>query len=146
MRSHFGRKLMKINGITQGRTTFIRPDTKRSDAAVGLVDIGQDRLSQSLFIRDYTRRDHLLIKCHSFKQIFESVLKMFQRIRARVQRNDASSKLRYLPQIVDPMAMVGMVMSNDHTIDVSRPGCEQLLAKIRTAIHQQRLAAALDQD
>jgi hypothetical protein len=63
-----------------------------------------------------------------------------------VQGQYTSPNLGYLPQIVDPMTMIGMIMGNDHAIDVGRPGCEQLLAKIRTAIHQQRFAAALDQN
>ena len=42
--------------------------------------------------------------------------------------------------------MIGMVMGNDDPIDIGRTRCQQLFAKIRTAVDQQRLTTALNQD
>ena len=45
-------------------------------------------------------------------------------------------KLRDLPKVVDPVAMIGMVMGNDDAIDVGRSGGQQLFAKVRTTVDQ----------
>jgi hypothetical protein len=63
-----------------------------------------------------------------------------------MKRNLAPTKLCDLPKIVDPVTMICMVVRNDHPIDFDRSGCKQLLAKVRTAVNQQRLATAFDQD
>lgn len=63
-----------------------------------------------------------------------------------MKRHFASSELCNLPKIVDTMAVIGVIMGNDDPIDVGPAGCKQLLAEIRSAVDQQRLAAAFDQD
>jgi hypothetical protein len=50
------------------------------------------------------------------------------------------------PELVDAMAMVGMVMGDDHPIDLPNSGRQQLLPEIRAAINQQPFALTLDQD
>ena len=63
-----------------------------------------------------------------------------------MKRHWAPKMLRDLPQIVDAVAMVGMVVSDDHPVDVDQIRRQQLFAQIRPAIDQQPLAAAFDQD
>ena len=41
-----------------------------------------------------------------------------------------------LPQIVDAVAMVGMVVGPDHRLDVADLGVEQLLAQVRAGVDQ----------
>jgi hypothetical protein len=43
------------------------------------------------------------------------------------------------------MAMVGVVVGHQNRIDVAALGGKQLLAKVRTAVDQQDLLAALDE-
>ena len=57
----------------------------------------------------------------------------------------ACSKLGQLSKIVDPVAVIRMIVRYDHPIDVGCPGRQQLLSKVRPAINQQGFAAALDQ-
>jgi hypothetical protein len=51
-----------------------------------------------------------------------------------------------LPKVVDPVAVIGMVVSDNDPINVSQPGNQQLFAKVRPAIHQQLLTSAFDED
>ncbi len=60
--------------------------------------------------------------------------------------NLGPAKLGDLPQIVDPVAMIGMIVRDDHAIDLGNPGSQQLFSKVGPAVHQQGFTAALDQD
>ena len=44
------------------------------------------------------------------------------------------------------MTMVGMVVGDDHSIDACDVCFEKLLADVGTAVHQEALSVALDQD
>ena len=61
--------------------------------------------------------EHGRIKRRSFKGIGEALAKPAQRFRARMERHRAAQMVRNLPKIVDAMAMVGMVVGDDHPID-----------------------------
>jgi hypothetical protein len=49
-------------------------------------------------------------------------------------------------QLVDAVAMIGMVVSNDHGVDGGDLGFEKLLADIRATIDEEAASVALDQD
>ena len=65
---------------------------------------------------------------------------------AGMERHRAAKMLRDLPQIVDAVAMVGMIVGDDDPVDAGDVRRQQLLAQIGAAIDQQALAAAFDQD
>ena len=50
-----------------------------------------------------------------------------------------------LPQIIDAVAMIGMVMRPDHRIDVGHVCVEQLFAQIGAGIDEDAGSAAFDQ-
>jgi hypothetical protein len=52
----------------------------------------------------------------------------------------------YLPQIVDPVTMVGMIVRDDNAIDGAHIGQQQLPPQVRAAIDEQLLPIAFDQD
>ncbi len=54
--------------------------------------------------------------------------------------------LGYLPQVVDPVTMVGMVMGDDDPANVDDVGGKQLLAKVGPAVDEKPLARAFEQD
>ena len=62
-----------------------------------------------------------------------------------MERHFARPGLRQLPKIVDPVAVIRMIVRYDHPIDAGCPGRQQLLSKVRPAVDQQRLAPAFDQ-
>jgi hypothetical protein len=51
-----------------------------------------------------------------------------------------------LPQVVDAMAMISVVMRHDHCADADALRSEQLFAKIRPAVDQQGFGGAFEQD
>jgi hypothetical protein len=63
-----------------------------------------------------------------------------------MERYRPTEVVRDLPQIIDAVAMVRMVMSDDDPIYSDRIRRQQLLAQVRSAIDQQPLAGAFDKD
>jgi hypothetical protein len=72
--------------------------------------------------------------------------KPFERNGARHQWQWFAARLHQRAQVVNSVAMVGVVVSHQHGVDATAFGGEQLLAKIRPAIHEQNLLSALYQD
>ena len=52
----------------------------------------------------------------------------------------------HLPQVVDAVAMIGVIMRHEHGIKADALCREQLFAKVGAAVDQQGFAAALEQD
>jgi hypothetical protein len=48
-------------------------------------------------------------------------------------------------ELVDPMAMIGMVVRDDNGVEIADAGVQQLLADIGPAVDQEPLSGALDQ-
>jgi hypothetical protein len=53
--------------------------------------------------------------------------------------------MKDLPQIIDAMGMIGMVMGQQHGIEPADAGGQQLFAQIRAGIDQDGVASVLDQ-
>jgi len=53
-----------------------------------------------------------------------------------MERYFAAMQLRQLPKIVDPMAVIGMIVCNDDPIDIGCSRGQELLSQVRSAIHQ----------
>jgi hypothetical protein len=49
--------------------------------------------------------------------------------------------VRHLPEVIDPMTMVGVIVRNDYAIDLAQPGGVQLLPHVRPAVDENGLAA-----
>ena len=69
-----------------------------------------------------------------------------ERVGTGMERDWPADMLGHLAQVVDTVAMIGMVMGDDHTGKVGRTRVKQLPAQIGTAIDQQSSARAFDQD
>src|SRR5688500_16138030 len=63
-----------------------------------------------------------------------------------MERYWALQHLRQGAQVVDPVAMVGMIMGDDQPVDPADITVEQLLAKVRAAIDQKGFAGAVEDD
>jgi hypothetical protein len=73
------------------------------------------------------------------------VTKAFERVGTPDQRHRLTSRLHKRPQVVDAVAMIGVVVGDQHRIETPAIGGEQLLPEVRAAIDQQPLVRALDQ-
>ena len=59
---------------------------------------------------------------------------------ACIYRYTPAAMLGNLPEVIDPVAMICMVMGDDHAVDVDYTRCKQLLAKVGTAVDEKSLA------
>src|SRR3954468_13123875 len=80
------------------------------------------------------------------KGVGEAQLQAVERLTARIARHRAAAGVVELPQIVDAVAMIGMVVGPDHCLDVVDVGIEQLLAKVRAGVDQDPHPLPRDQD
>ena len=76
------------------------------------------------------------IKRRAFERIAKSTDKPIEGFASRMEGDRPTHVLRDLPQIVDSVTMIGMVVGNDDGCEVRGFGIEQLLAKIGPAIDQ----------
>lgn len=63
-----------------------------------------------------------------------------------MERDGMPDPLGYLAKVVDSVAMVGMVVRDDNPGEFGDVGVEQLLPHVGSAIDQQMLTRALDQN
>jgi hypothetical protein len=95
---------------------------------------------------DRDRIEDRWIKRRSFKGIAESFPKPTDGIGPRMNRYRAADMMRDLAEIVDAMAMIGMIVRDDHAVDFDQFGRQQLFAHVRPTIDQQPFPIAFDQD
>ena len=108
------------------------------------VDERHRRRAQLQAFLDSSGIDYGGVKWRALKGIGKTALKPLQSARTRVKRNWATGRLGNLTEVVDAMAMVGMVVGDDHTGQIDQLGCEQLRAHVGTAIDKQVIAVALN--
>ena len=113
---------------------------------MGLVDEAQCGIADDQCLAKRMRIKHGRIKWRTFKGISEPPGKAGERFRASVERYRGANMLRHLAQIIDPVAMIGMVVGDNHTGQIGGFRGEQLLTHVGTAINQQMLARAVEQD
>ena len=142
--SHFGCKIMKINGIAKGAAFLRGANAKRGDAAVRLVDETQHRPAQHEIAIERLGFDDCAINSYVLKEIGETAAKPLQHFRARKERHPGPGTAR--SALVDAVAMVGMVVRNENLTDIDPIRGQQLLAQVRPAVDQQPLAIAFNQD
>src|SRR4249919_3357486 len=137
---------MEINRINDRSIVLVGPYSKRRYMPVWLVDEAQLGISPNQFVTEPVRSYRRLIKRASFKHIAESCGEPGERLRSRVKRYRLAAVCGDLPQIVDAVAMVGMVVRHQHTIERPYACRQQLLPEVRPAIDQQPQARAFKQD
>ena len=99
---------------------------ERASGTTGKVAVTSERL----------RVDNRRIKRCAVKGIGEALGEALERVGPRVERDRGACVMRDLAQIVDSVAMIGMIVGNDHAGDIGGVGDEQLFAHVRAAIHQ----------
>jgi len=71
-----------------------------------------------------------------FENIGKTLLQTPERERAGIGRNRLARSLENRPQIIDAVAMIGMVMRPDHRVDMINAIVEKLVAQIGRRIDQ----------
>ena len=87
-----------------------------------LIDEAQPGLAQQHVAADRDRLNHGAINPNILKEIREVAVKPFQYSLASMERNLSVEMLCNLSEIVDAVAMIGVVVGNNHMMDVSDPG------------------------
>ena len=90
--------------------------------------------------------DHGGIAALPFERIGEARSQRRERLRAGKAGHRRAARWKRLPQIVDAVAMIGMVVGPDHRVDVADAGIEQLLAQVGAGVDQDPRPVMLDQD
>ncbi len=63
-----------------------------------------------------------------------------------MEGNRPTKAMGELPQVVDTVAMIGMIVRDDDVVDFSDIGLKQLVPQVGPAIDQEPLSFAVDQD
>lgn len=111
---------------------------------MGLVDEVDCGTANPKLVDDLDRLDHRRVEAGTGKRIGKARLQPVENVGPRVER-DWAAALGDRAQLVDAVAMVGVIVGDDHRVDVANAGVEQLASKIGPAIDQQAFPAAIDQ-
>ena len=95
-----------------------------------LIDAAHDDVAHGQRVRKRTGGDDGRIAVPSAERVSEALLQRRQRFRTGKAIDRRSARMVELPEIVDAVAMVGMVVRPDHRVDGGNVGVEQLLAQI----------------
>ena len=96
-----------------------------------------------------TKRDgpaNGFVKVSASKDVSETLLQPLKNVSARIERNWTLQRLRNGSQLIDAVAMVRMVMRDDHSVDGRDFRFEELLADVGAAVDEQPFLFALDQN
>src|SRR3546814_11775583 len=79
----------------------------------------------------------------AFKGIGEPLCQRRQGRLARIDTYRTSAHMKKLPQVVDAVTMIGMVMGVDDCVDPPDVGCKQLLQPVRAGIDEDPVSVGL---
>jgi hypothetical protein len=81
-----------------------------------------------------------------FEGVAEAAAKRGERLLARIAAHRSAAGMIELPEIVDPMAMIGMIVGPDDRLDIFYAGVDQLLSQVRRGIDENSAGAIFDED
>src|SRR3954469_11824908 len=95
---------------------------------------------------DFARLDNWPVEIRLCEGISEPMPQAGEGCRVSIQRNCTAECRSNRPQIVDPVNVIAVIVGNNHPMKMADFSVEQLLTKVRAAVDEDMLAAALDQD
>jgi hypothetical protein len=134
---------MEVDGVAEGTPTFIDPQPKRGDPAMRLIAEADTGVAQFPVANDRLRPGDGRIECIAFEDVTEALLDPLQQVGSAMDRHLVAPVMRNLPQVVDAMQMIGMVVRDDHAIYLADVRRIQLLAYVRAAVDQHAGAPGL---
>lgn len=111
---------------------------------MGLINEADECVTDCQLLSDFSSLHDRRIETGSSERITEPLFQPLQHIGPRVERHGPAA-LRDGAKLVDPMAMIGMVVRDDDAIEVPNAGIQQLLADIGPAVDEEPLSGDLDQ-
>src|SRR3546814_5534151 len=126
-------------------TLFRSPQPLRRDRAVRLIGYSDLEIADSGTVRQLCARDRRRIAAPPLERIGEPLFERRQRIGARQPAHRPADRVIHLPQIVDPVAMIGVIVRPDHRVERRHIGREQLFAQVGAGIDEHARTLMLDE-
>ena len=144
--SHLVGEIVEIYRISGGAAAFVNSYSQRSDAAVRLIHEAQIRLAEWEVGTELSGFRYCRVDAGILEDVAEARRQPIEDVSPGIDWHRSFANLRDPPEIVYSMAMVGMIVGDDHAIDTVDLSGQQLSPHIGSAIDQQPLSGALDQD
>ena len=113
---------------------------------MGLVDAVDVDVADPQPVGQDLRRDRGMIAMPPLERVGEALLQQRQRLRPRIAGDRRAAMMIKLAHIVQPMAVIGMVMRPHDRIDMDDVGAQQLRPHVGRRIDQDARGRAFDQD
>src|SRR5207253_6593456 len=145
-RGHFVAHLAEIDGISDRASAFVEAHAHRGRTAVRLIDETDLRLAEGPVRAELVPFQDGPIEIGSGKGISEALFQARKGLAVGMQRHCVAQRRGDRPQVVETVAMIAMIVGDNHRVDPAQVGSEQLLTKVGAAIDQHPLPSAFDQD
>jgi hypothetical protein len=113
---------------------------------VRLVDNAYLRTAEGQFRTDFDRFAYRTIEARRLEDVTEPSPEPLEHVGSAIEWDRLAQGLRDCPQFVDAMAMVGMIVGDDHAIDRRNLRLEQLLADVGPTVDKEPAAPTLEKD
>src|SRR6476620_636896 len=132
--SHVVAQFTEIYSISHREPAFIEAQSQRSRPSMGLVNVANGGTSEAQILAEFPRLDNGAVEVRLREGISEAQLQFVENVPAGMERHRTANRLGNRSQLVDPMAMIAMRMSDDDAVAVRDLRREPLLPAIRAAI------------
>src|SRR5690348_8485097 len=99
-----------------------------------LIDKPDPGLAEAQLLSQLTPFGNRTIEIGLIERVGEAEPQLVEHVCPSMKRYRAANRLRHGPELVDPVAMITMRVSDDHPCKVVHARIEQLLAQIGAAI------------
>ena len=89
---------------------------------------------------------HRSVEAAVAEDIAEPLSQTLEHVCTGIERHRVPDRLLDRAKLIDPVAVIGMVVGDDHAIQSGDVGLKQLLADVRAAIDEKPLSVAFNQD
>ena len=121
---------IEISRITRRLSITCETKSRRCDFAMWLINDGDIDIADRQLIRKRCRRDSWRISAVALERVGETLGQRIQDSGSRIGRHRPAACLIKLPKIIETVAMIGMIVRPDDSVDVGNIGVQQLLTQI----------------
>jgi hypothetical protein len=111
-----------------------------------LIDQTDRGLAEIQLAVDDSPLNDWTVEVRLLERVGKAKLELGEHAVARVKRDWTLDGLRDGPKLVDAMAMIAMRVSDDYGVEAPDLCCQQLLPEIRSAIDQDAISRAFDEN
>ena len=140
------RQRLHVGRIGECAASVLEPVAGRIDVAVILAEIGDGQRADLECRGQLVRVGGCRVERRAVENIVETPLEDAPGTSGRVAIDGLAGVVEQLAEIVDAVAVVGVVVSVEHCVDGADVRGEELVAQVRTGIDKDAKAFGLDQD